>query len=71
MKQFYGDVVVIEERRIRVSFEAAEMPSKEAMKGLLQNQDYHDITDEETYSYLEVVDVDDVKEIDPNEEEEE
>lgn len=56
--QFYGDVEVIEKRRIRVLFGAKKRPNKKQMLAILENQEYEDITDEETLSYQEVLNID-------------
>lgn len=59
MKEFYLDVTVIEKRRIRVAFEAKKKPTKDKMLEILKNEEYQDITDEETYDYLSVEEVGD------------
>jgi hypothetical protein len=58
MKEFYGDIIIIEKRRIRVSFQAKKKPTKEQMLKILENQEYDDITDEESLEYQQVLEVD-------------
>jgi hypothetical protein len=57
-KNFYGDVTVIEKRRLRVQITAGKKPSKKKMLEMLKESDYDDITDEENLEYLEILELD-------------
>lgn len=57
MKNYYLDVTVIEKRRIRVDFNSAKKPTKASVLEMLKKQKYHDITDEEHFEYLEVLEL--------------
>lgn len=62
-KQFYGDIVVVERRRIRVDFFASKVPTNSEMLKALNSHAYNDITDEETLDYVSVesVEVDELE----------
>jgi hypothetical protein len=67
MPYFYGDVEVIERRRVRVQFEAKKKPTKKQMLGILKDNAYENITDEECLEHKEVLKVD-VEEMDSSKE---
>ncbi len=55
MKQYYGDVHVVEKRRLRIAFEMPGKPTKESVLKLLRKgEGIHDIVDEEGLSFVEV-----------------
>jgi len=56
MKDYYLDVTVLERKRVRVDFSSKEKPTKESILKMLKTHKYNDITDEEHFEYLEVLD---------------
>ncbi len=61
MAEYYGNVVVVEKRWIRLDAKFGRKPTKEAVLAALQNGDYNDITDEGTMEYMEVLEVKDLE----------
>ncbi len=51
------DIIVVEKKRVRVDFSMEKKPTKANVLKMLNNIDYHDITDEETIEYLEVLEL--------------
>ncbi len=58
MKSFYGDIVVTEKRRIRLSLDSKKKPTEKELIKMLNNCEYNDITDEETLKFLTVEEID-------------
>lgn len=59
MPDFYISVTVIEKRKLKIDFTAEEKPKdNDALLELIQNEEYNDITDEET---LEIQSVEEVE----------
>lgn len=60
-KNYHMDVVVIEKKILRVEFSTDKKPTRASVLRMLNNIDYHDITEEETLEYLEVLELGDNK----------
>lgn len=55
MKSFFADIVVLKKSRLRISFQAEHKPTNAQLLEMLQNDDgIEDVTDDETYEYLEI-----------------
>lgn len=57
-KNWYGDVTVTVRARVRVSCRADVAATNESMLEALNDGDFYDITDEETFEYLSVEELD-------------
>lgn len=51
------DLVVVEKKKIRVEFSMEKKPTRTNVLRMLNNIDYHDIEEEETLEYLEVLEL--------------
>lgn len=68
MKDFYADVTVVMKQRLRVDFRCENKPTKEEMLSILQNDEYNDVTDEETLEYQSVEEIEFIEPVDESEE---
>lgn len=51
------DIVVVEKKIITIEYEADKKPTKKSLLKLLNDVNYHDILEEETIEYLEVLEL--------------
>lgn len=56
-KTYHMDLVVVEKKKIRVEFSMEKKPTRTNVLRMLNNIDYHDIEEEETLEYLEVLEL--------------
>lgn len=64
MREFYGDIEVVERRRIRVNVEAESLPTKPEMLEILRaGVGLIEITDEEHLEYVDVKKIIDLEDV--------
>lgn len=54
MKNYYGDVYVLQKVRLRIDLNSAKKPTKESVLKQIRDEDYGDILDTEEIETLEV-----------------
>ena len=61
MSNYYGDVVVTVKERLRLDIDIEGKLTKEKVLTKLRNGTFNDITDTETYNYVEVLEIDELE----------